>query len=184
MSTTTRPLTYDDLEAIPQEREGDRHEIIDGELVVTPSPVPRHQKVSLRLAAALYDLERAGLGEVYAAPTDVKLSPRQVVIPDLVFVTAARLGIIGGKAIEGAPDLLVEVLSPSTRARDEGRKLALYAEFGVPEYWIVDPDAGTVRAFTIVGDEYEPVPQTGNVLGSVVVPEFVVDVEALFAGLR
>ena len=86
--------------------------------------------------------------------------------------------------IEGAPDILIEMLSPSTRGRDLGTKRNLYAASGVPEYWLVDPERDAVRALTLVGGRYQPIPQVDNLIRSLVVPPFVVDVEALFAGLR
>jgi Uma2 family endonuclease len=182
MATTTRLLTYADLDETPDD--GRRYEIIGGRLVVTASPILKHQKLSLRLTDLLYELEKAGLGEVFEAPTDVELGPNDIVVPDLVFVTAARLGILGRQKIEGAPDILIEILSPSTSGRDEGEKRDLYARSGVREYWLVDPEQNTVRALTLVDGAYEPIPPSGNIVRSIAVPEFRVDVDALFAGLR
>lgn len=131
---TVPRLTYDDLTFVPQAREGDRHELFDGELVVTPSPVPAHQIVSDNIVHALNTIVRSNrLGRVVTAPIDVKLTPTVVAVPDIVFIRRERLDIVGQKAIEGAPDLIVEILSPSTRRRDLGTKRALYERFGVPE---------------------------------------------------
>lgn len=182
MSTTVRALTCEDLRKTPDD--GRRYEIIGGQLVVSASPILKHQKLSLRLTDLLYALAKSGLGELFEAPTDVERGPNDIVVPDLVFVTKARLGILGREKIAGAPDILIEILSPSTRGRDEREKRDLYARFGVPEYWLVDPVRNAVRAMTLVGDAYQPIPPIGSVIPSKVVPEFVVDPTVLFAGLR
>lgn len=143
MSITTRPLTYDDLLQLPDD--GKRYEIIDGELYVSPSPIPRHQQVLGRLhlliATFVNEPER---GVVYLAPLDVRLGTHDVVEPDLLFISTERMAIIGGTTINGAPDLLIEILSPSTRSRDETLKAELYARSGVREYWLADPVAETL----------------------------------------
>ena len=95
-----------------------------------------------------------GLGEVYVAPFDVILDPRTTVEPDLVFVAGERLDIIAERGVEGAPDLLVEVLSPGTARRDRVRKLNAYSRHGVRHYWLIDPEAKTVEAFELVDGAY------------------------------
>jgi Uma2 family endonuclease len=158
MAILTR-LTYDDLESIPEEHEGDRHEIINGELVVTPSPIPVHQIVSANIEYALARLVReSGLGILLHAPIDIRFTSENVLIPDIIFIAQDRLHIIGPKTIDAAPDLVVEILSPGTRRRDLDTKRALYARFGVQEYWIVDPDARTLTVLALAGDTFEPVP--------------------------
>jgi Uma2 family endonuclease len=185
MATTAKRLTYDDLEAIPQEREGDRHEIINGELVVTPSPVPRHQIVFHNLILRLgIHIETEDLGMLLPAATDIRLTSGDVLIPDLSFILKHRLDIIGSKAIEGPPDLVVEILSPGTRRRDLTTKRALYAGFGVSEYWLVDPEARTVTVLALVGDHYEPIPiGKENLIQSRVLPGLTLDLQAVFKGL-
>jgi Uma2 family endonuclease len=177
MALTTRKLTYDDLEAIPQEREGDRHELIDGELVVTPVPLIKHQIVSMNIISALDRFVRdGGLGRVLHPPTGVRLTPDNLLIPDIVFVAQARLHVIGPKTIDAPPDLVVEILSPGTRRRDLETKRALYARFGVQEYWIVDPDAETVTVLALAGDRYEPVaPRDDGAIASRVLPGFTLE---------
>jgi Uma2 family endonuclease len=182
MVTTERLLTYEDLLNTPDD--GRRHEIIGGRLVVTASPLTKHQRVSVRLAAQLFDLERAGLGVVFPAPTDVRLEPHEIFVPDMVFITTPRLDIVRASLIEGPPDLIVEVRSPTTAARDDGEKKAVYQRTGVQEYWRADPDLETVQALILVDGAFQPIPPVGNLIRSLVVPEFVVDVEALLAGLR
>jgi Uma2 family endonuclease len=184
MATTTR-LTYRDLESIPQEREGDRHELIDGELIVTPSPIPRHQIVSGNIAYALLEhVRERDLGLVLYAPADVRLTPDNVLIPDILFVTRDRLHIIGPQAIDAPPDLVVEILSPGTRQRDLSTKRALYARFGVQEYWIVDPEARNVTVLGLTGDNYVPIPLAeGGTIVSRVQPGVRLTLEAVFAGV-
>lgn len=119
---------------------------------------------------------------MFFAPVDVRLGD-QTLIPDLLFIRRDRLYIVGSKAIEGAPDLVIEILSPSTKCRDLGRKADIYAQFGVPEYGIVDPVAQTLTIFARRGDRYEEVPPSGGTARSNVLPGLALDVAALFAGL-
>lgn len=159
MVTTTQRLTYDDLVAIPQEREGDRLELIDGELIVTPAPIPYHQDIARNIAVMLtLHVQSQNLGKVYFSPLDVRLTPDFVLNPDIFFIARDRLHIIGPKTVDAAPDLVVEILSPRTRQRDLDVKRALYARFGVQEYWIVDPDEHTLIILRLRGDRFEPVP--------------------------
>jgi len=140
----TARFTLSDFERLPDD--GNRYEILDGELAMTPSPTTRHQKISRRLHFLLYQvLELTGRGEVYYAPMDVVLDPHTVVAPDIFFVSAERAEIIEAKNIQGAPDLVVEILSPGTRRRDVITKARLYARFGVPHYWLVDPDIDRIE---------------------------------------
>ncbi len=137
-------LTYADLESMPED--GRRHEIIDGELFVTAAPNTRHQRVLMRLAFHLETIRRQlASGELFFAPLDVEFSDSDVVQPDLVYVARPNLGRLTERNLEGAPDLAVEVLSPATRRLDDATKFALYERGGVAEYWIVDPDAETIR---------------------------------------
>lgn len=180
-TTATKRWTYADLDELPEAENGDRYEIIDGELVVTPSAIPLHQLVDYRLTRWFGDhVERGRLGQIFFAPVDVRLGD-QTLIPDLLFIRRDRLHIVGAKAIEGAPDLVVEILSPSTKRRDRGRKAEIYAQFGVREYWIVDPQARSVTVFALRGDRYEPLPQPGGVARSEVLAGLTIDVAALFA---
>lgn len=144
-------LSYDDLLAFPDDRL--RHELIDGEDHVSPSPSPRHQTLVLRLGAA-FDRHLCvhGGGRVFVAPCDVVLSPHDVVVPDVVFVDDSRSAIVTARSIDGVPSLLVEVLSDARR--DRRLKRDLYARFGVPEYWIVDPEAERVEVFRLDAGGY------------------------------
>jgi Uma2 family endonuclease len=146
-------LTYSDYAALPDD--GRRYELHQGELSVTPAPGVRHQRVIIPLGSRLYEHVRArGLGEVLVAPTDCILSNVTVVQPDILYVATDRQAITSERGIEGAPTLVVEVLSPSTARLDRGRKMTLYAEHGVPYYWIVDPETRSIEAFELAGAEY------------------------------
>jgi Uma2 family endonuclease len=132
-------LTYEDLALLPDD--GLRHEIIDGEHYVTASPATRHQRISARLFMALQSfLDVHPLGEVFFAPFDVVMSSHDVVVPDLIYVSQSRAHLVTARNLQGAPDLVIEILSPSTRPRDERLKRDLYERVGVEEYWLVDPD--------------------------------------------
>jgi Uma2 family endonuclease len=144
MATTVRKRTYADYEKIPAD--GFRHEIIGGEEFMTPAPNLDHQRVVVKLTTILENhVADRKLGRVFVAPTDVVLSRHDIVEPDVVFVSEKRLAILTENNIQGAPDLVIEVLSPSTQAEDRGPKLALYERSGISEYWIVDPPSKTVE---------------------------------------
>ena len=148
--------TYEDYLTLP---EGGpfRYEIIDGELCMTPSPNTKHQKISRNILHFIDSFLRQNtVGEIFYAPYDVVFSqdPLQVAEPDLVFVSKARAAIITEKNIQGVPDLLIEILSPTTAANDRRVKRTLYERFGVPEYWIVDPEAETVQVFRLSDGRY------------------------------
>ena len=153
ISETKRKFTYEDYVKTP---EGERHELIDGELIMAAAPNMAHQSTQSNLGGEFYILVRdAGLGWVYFSPTDVHLSDTDVVQPDLVFISKSRSHIRTGKNIRGAPDLVVEILSPSTSANDWGYKRDLYAKHGVKEYWLVDPYAKQVMVMLLKDGSYE-----------------------------
>ena len=137
-------LTYDDYLLFPED--GLRHEILEGEHYVTASPFVRHQRISGRIYRPLSSwVEERDLGEVFYASVDVVLSPHDVAVPDLFYISKERSEIITEKNIQGAPDLIIEIISPGTRLRDEGIKLQCYSDRGVEEYWMVYPDRQTTR---------------------------------------
>ena len=139
-------LTVDDYLATPDDQ---RCQLLDGDLILAPAPTLRHQRIVRRLQRGLDDFVLANqLGEVFQSPTDVVTSDHDVTQPDILFVGAARSGIITHANIQGAPDLVVEILSPATVDWDRGYKFGLYARRGVQEYWLVDPAADTVEIFT------------------------------------
>lgn len=144
-------LTYEDYLYLPED--GQRHEILDGEHAVSPAPTPRHQLVVFRLLLLLGNwIVGRRLGQLLPAPIDVVLSPSDVVQPDLVFVATERLHLIVETHLTGAPDLVVEVLSSSSRRRDLLTKRHLYQKHGVAEYWAVDPELETVTVYRL-GEE-------------------------------
>ena len=146
-------LTYDDYVGLPND--GKRYEILDGELSVSPAPTSRHQTVSMNLSTILnLFVRQRRLGRVLAAPTDVILAPTTIVQPDILFVRAERASIIEERAVEGPPDLVVEILSTWTARQDRTTKAALYARFAIPHYWIVDPEAHAIERYEIEGDSY------------------------------
>lgn len=137
-------ITWQDVQQMPDD--GNRYEAIEGDLYMTPAPGTRHARVSKRLQYALDRmLERLGLGEILVAPYGVEFpATGEGVQPDIIFVSRERREIIEEAGIVGAPDLVVEILSPSTAGRDRTIKLRLYERQGLGEYWIVDPDESTV----------------------------------------
>jgi Uma2 family endonuclease len=140
--------TYADYAALPDD--GNRYEIIAGVLYMTPAPGTGHQSISARVVTFLVThVEFAGLGRVFAAPVDVELAPDTVVQPDIVVVLSANLDRITPSRIIGAPDLVVEILSPGTAGYDRREKQDAYARAGVGEYWVVDPGAQTVELLTL-----------------------------------
>lgn len=146
-------LNYSDYALLPDD--GRRYEIHEGELSVTPAPGTRHQETVGNLFVALHTHVKArGLGKVFVAPTDVILSDISIVQPDLVYVATDRLGTVSSRGIEGAPTLVVEILSPSTGQIDRHTKLQLYARHAVPHYWIVDADTRSVEAYRLEAGSY------------------------------
>ncbi len=144
MATTEHAvkLRYEDYRRTPDD---ERYELLDGELMMVPAPNMKHQEIVVRLSRELSRFtEQHGLGKVYVAPCDVVLSDNDVVQPDVLFISRAHGHRITEKNVQGAPDLVTEILSPSTAEKDLGRKYELYGSGGVLEYWIVDPAAGTV----------------------------------------
>ncbi len=145
-------LTYEDYANIPGD---ERYELIDGELVMVASPSERHQRVSMNLIRQLLPVEDAGLGSIYHAPFDVILSDTDVVQPDLMFITQERADIITPVNVQGAPDLVVEILSPSAATRDWMQKREVYAYYGVRELWLIEPNSNLVWVLVLRQGEYE-----------------------------
>ncbi|MBM2805522.1 MAG: hypothetical protein HW419_3415 [Deltaproteobacteria bacterium] len=175
-------LTYDDYCELPNDR--NRHEILDGDLSVTPAPRVNHQRISRRLLRFLDDHVVANnLGEIFAAPIDVILAPTTVVQPDLIFIAHDRAPIITERAIEGAPTLVVEILSPTTQQTDRVTKAQLYARYGVPHYWLIDPDQHVLEAYERSGERYNLVTkaQDADVFTSSVFPGLSFQISDLWA---
>ena len=151
-----RKLTYEDYLLFPED--GNRHEILDGEHYVTAAPYLRHQSVIVELTSWIAPFVRQRrLGRFYIAPVDVLLAKHDIVQPDLLFISNASMKILTEKNVQGAPDLVVEVLSDSTRKRDEGIKLERYELLGIQEYWVVDPKRSEARIYRRLGERLQPV---------------------------
>jgi Uma2 family endonuclease len=148
-ASKTVGLAYEDLCRLPDD--GTRHELIDGELYVTPTPRLKHQRVSSNLSGRIFMyLREYPLGRVYSAPVDVVFSDSNVVEPDVLYISREREERQATERyLAGAPDLVVEILSPSTRYVDLGVKLRLYERFAVPEYWVIDPENETVKIYRL-----------------------------------
>jgi Uma2 family endonuclease len=174
--------TYADWCKLPDD--GYRYEVITGVLYVSPPPAIRHQRISIALVGHLLDfLKLQPLGEVLTAPVGVRLPHQSVPVqPDIVFVRTERLGIVGEAYVEGAPDLLVEILSPSNWLYDRREKMQAYQEAGVAEYWIVDPCALTIEVYVLEQGTYVLMGQyrIGEVAHSQVLPGLEVSVETIF----
>lgn len=148
-------LTYEDYLQLPDD--GQRYEIIEGELYVSPAPNTKHQTVSINLSTEFNVHVRTGrLGRVFAAPTDVRLTEPSTVQPDILYVRQARRGIITPQSVQGAPDLVVEIISPSSTQMDLEIKRDLYAKHGVRYYWVAHPQEEWLRAYELgVDGQYE-----------------------------
>lgn len=183
MSTLSQLLTVDDVRAMPELDE--RYELIDGEVFVPPAPVTAHQRLSMQLSWLIVDIlrPRGHHHFVFAAPYDVRLSPHRSVQPDIIYVDPARADIVTDDYIEGAPDLVMEILSPSTRSRDLALKRRVYAENGVREYWIIDPATRQITLLVLDAGQFVAAPGDGGRFTSRVLPPLVIDQAALFSGL-
>ena len=141
-------LTYADYVALPDDDL--RHEIIDGEHYVTPSPVTRHQRISRNLLHLIQTyLDTNPLGEIFYAPLDALLSEFDIVVPDLLYLSRERARFLTEKNLQGPPDFVIEILSPSTRSRDERLKRDLYERVGVQEYWLVNPLRDVIHVYRL-----------------------------------
>lgn len=150
-----KTYTYKDYERLP---EGAPYQLIRGELVMTPSPIPYHQDILGKLFYELKQfIEKNNLGKIYIAPIDVYFSETETYQPDIIFITNDRLSIISEKKIEGPPDLVIEILSPATAYYDLRIKKDTYEQSGVKEYWIVDPIQKKIEVFVNKEGGFEPV---------------------------
>lgn len=166
-------LTYDDYANLPGD---ERYELIDGYLILVASPSERHQWTATRLYRMMLLAEDLGLGWVYFAPFDVVLTDSDVVQPDLMFISKEREDIITAANVQGAPDLVVEILSPSTSRLDRTRKRELYERHGVKEMWLVEPEERKIWALllqdgklNVVGEYGEGQSFTSDTLGGLTI---------------
>ncbi len=150
LATLEKKATVQDCQNLP---EGAPYQLIAGELVMTPSPTPLHQNISLNLATELRSyLKRNNLGKLFTAPLDAYLSEEDVYQPDILFIRSRRAAAIQKEQLRIVPDLVVEILSPTTAYYDFTRKKEMYCARGVSEYWIVDPEAETVEMMVKRGE--------------------------------
>lgn len=177
-----QPFTYGDYQQLADD--GKRWEVLDGALCSTPSPTTTHQPVSSRLHFHLMAaLQQPGLAEVFAAPTDLLLSDTTVAVPDLMVIDRRRQHIITPRAVEGPPDVVVEILSPSTARRDWALKGGLYARYGIPEYWVVHPTEQTIVVHRIDEGAYRVAAElgVGDTLTSAAFPPLSIPLRAVFS---
>ena len=178
----TNPCTYDDYLVLTNSDK--RYEVIEGEISVTPAPSPRHQEIQADLCARMVPhVREQQLGKVYISPIDVVLSMVDIVQPDILFVAKDRMHIVAKRNIVGIPNLIAEILSPSSVQRDRVEKVDLYQRFGLPEYWIVDPDSETVELYLSAANRLEKVEtlKTGEKLRSRQIPGLVLELTELFS---
>ena len=175
------PMTWDDLEALPDDLK--RYELICGGLIATPAPLVVHQYIVGHLLAELFrHVEDNALGAVFPSLTAVRFSLYDVVKPDLMFVAREQWSRLKENYIDGPPDLIVEVLGDNTRRLDRIQKHALYANHGVPEYWLVDPDTRSLVALALTDGKYERIPPAGEGIVSRVLPALRLNRAANFPG--
>ncbi len=175
--------TYADYKKL---KEGEPYQLINGMLVKSPSPTANHQRVIKRIAFKFMELEEKGLGEMLFAPMDVYLSEIEVYQPDIIFVSEERLSIIEEKKINGPPDIVIEVLSPTSGYYDLRHKMKTYESFGVKEYWIIDPMEKTIRLYYNGESGFRPTDKAGKETGgdcsvqSKLFPQFRIERRELF----
>ena len=173
-------LTYEDYRNTPDDQ---RYELLDGALVVLPTPNIAHQRVLGDLSFALHDFVREKRVGAAFLRVAVVLADTNVVEPDITFVSASGMDIVESDNIRGAPDLVVEIISPSNPERDVVRKRDIYARNGVGEYWIVDPEARSIRVMTLEGSTYSIIGEyeAGDQLTSATLKGLGLEVEGVFA---
>ena len=179
MVTATKKLTYLDYLETPDDV---RYELIDGELVLMPSPKTIHQRIQKKLMWWFMQIEVAGLGTVWDAPYDVFLSETSIFQPDILFISNERAHIITEDNVQGSPDLVVEIISPSDPRRDTVRKRSIYERYRVGEFWLVDPYARNITVLTLgeYGYETAGIYGEGDTLTSPTLPGFALNVSDLF----
>lgn len=179
-SKTTIKFTYQDYLHLPDDK---RYELIEGELKMVPSPPPSHQDTLRKLLQKLDEyVTTHNKGRVYISPVDVVLSEENVVQPDLLFISKARTDIITDKNIQGAPDLVIEVLSPATEYGDREIKRKLYAKFGVKEYWVVNNQEKNIEVMRPgkTGFEVVAVYRKEDTVESFLLPEMGINLKDIF----
>lgn len=173
--------TYQDYLELPDD--GNRYEIIEGELIMSPAPYTIHQEVSLNIVVELANfIRKKKIGKIYYAPTDIILSDINIVQPDILFISKENLQIITEKNIKGVPDLIIEIISPSTGYHDLRGKKDIYEKFGVKEYWLVDPQKRWVELYLNIEQKFELQKRLKEkgILKSLVLKGFEIGLETIF----
>ncbi len=185
MASTAGRLTYRDLLQMPED--GPRYELIDGEAAIIPSPGADHQEILLELAVALRHAARSGASgcKVLIAPLDVVLAEDTVLQPDLLVIGPGSRARVE-RVVKGPPDLVVELLSPTSERRDRGVKRATYARFGVGEYWLVDPERRTIEVYRLQDGPHSSylvvrIYRPGELVTTPLLPALALDPATLFA---
>lgn len=184
-TTSGVKLTWDDYVRFPED--GRRHELIDGEHFVTPAPTRTHQTIVMNLGGHLWQhLRQHPTGSVFNVSLDVILSEHDVVQPDLLYFSREREAAFEpSRWVKGAPNLVIEVASPSTRRRDETLKRHLYERYGVDEYWLVDPEAETILVLRLDGGAYREAErlsaESGDLLTTPLLPGLELALSEVFA---
>ena len=174
-------LNYEDYLNFPSD--GKRHEIIDGEHHMTPAPQTRHQMVSRNIERILANYtEENDWGQMFYAPVDVILSDTTIVQPDLLFIRKDQEHIIKKNFIEGAPDLIIEIISPGTERVDRLTKMKHYALFGVGEYWIIDYEARILEQYVLKGQTFERSGVFTESFSPALFPDLTIDLSRIFKG--
>lgn len=184
VTSVIRKLTYDEFQTLP--RDGSkRFELIEGEVYMTPSPNTAHQRAVRRLLRSLDEfVEERGLGEVFVAPYDIVFSKWTALEPDLLFIRKDRSAIITDANVQGVPDLVVEVLSPSNKTYDRETKMRAYESAGVPEIWCVDPEERSLEILNLGPDGRYVVTATLSGSAAIVssaLPDLPLTLDAVFA---
>jgi len=177
---TDLKYTHSDLLEMPDD--GKRREIVDGEVYVAPSPLSSHQRILGNLAYAFWKfLEAHPLGELLVSPMDVILSAHDVLAPDLLFISNEHRDYVQDW-VRGAPDLVIEILSPASKVRDRGIKSKAYARYGVREYWIVDPTAEVIEVYRLTERGFELAAKRAKdaVVETPLLPGFCLLVDSIF----
>ena len=182
MPAPTTKLTYQDYCLLPED--GKRYEIVDGDLYMTPAPLTRHQVLVGRILQMFMNyLDQHPIGQVFTAPCDVVLSEVDVVQPDLLLVLNQGRARITEKNVQGPPDLLIEILSPSTAGRDRDLKRKRYEYFGIREYWLVDPADNTIEILALTDTKLVEAGRgtVQTTIASPLIPDLPLDLKKLFA---
>ncbi len=185
-ATSSDLLTFGDYKTFP-DNDGIRKEIIEGELFMTPAPSTKHQRILGKLFILLSNfVEENNLGEIFLAPYDIVFSDINIMQPDIIFITKVNFKIITELNVQGTPDLLIEILSPSTKVNDRLFKKQVYEKFGVKEYWIVDPEKESVEIWELKNKKFQLALKAGKkqMIKSQVLSELTIELTKIFTGLK